>query len=124
MLLCPPWANACRRRSATSTYRRTVSAASKASDETDRGREGSIAEIPPGITSIVILAASRRLSGCLLSLIIDFHREPIEARPLAVACARAIAVPDVDSHVVVVAARDRKVAPVWRRVTSRPSAPQ
>ena len=38
-------------------------------------------------------------------LIIDFHREPIEARPLAVANARAIAVPDVDSDVVVIAAR-------------------
>jgi hypothetical protein len=38
-------------------------------------------------------------------LIIDFHREPIEARPLAVANARAITVPDVHSDVVVIAAR-------------------
>ena len=38
-------------------------------------------------------------------LIIDFHLEPIEAGPLAVANARAITVPDVDSDVVVIAAR-------------------
>ena len=37
-------------------------------------------------------------------LIIDFHREPIETRPLTVANARAIAVPDVDGDVVVIAA--------------------
>src|SRR6516225_4219912 len=37
-------------------------------------------------------------------LIIDFHREPIKARPLVAANARAIAVPDIDSHVVVIAA--------------------
>jgi methionine synthase II (cobalamin-independent) len=40
--------------------------------------------------------------------IIDLHREPIEARPLSVANARAIAVPDVDSHVVVIAARGQE----------------
>ena len=38
-------------------------------------------------------------------LIIDFHRKPFEARPLAIANARAVAVPDVDSYVVVIAAR-------------------
>jgi len=38
-------------------------------------------------------------------LIVDFHREPIEACPLAVANARAITVPDIDSDVVVIAAR-------------------
>jgi len=37
--------------------------------------------------------------------IIDFHCEPIKARPLAVPNARAIAVPDIDSQVVVIAAR-------------------
>jgi hypothetical protein len=38
-------------------------------------------------------------------LIIDFHREPIEARPFGVASAGAIVVLDVDSHVVVIATR-------------------
>ena len=37
-------------------------------------------------------------------LIIDFHCEPIKALPLAVANAGAVAVPDIDSHVVVIAA--------------------
>ena len=37
-------------------------------------------------------------------LIIDFHPEPIEARPFAAASAGVIAVPDVDSHVVVIPA--------------------
>ena len=55
-------------------------------------------------------------------LIIDFHREPIKARPLGVANARAVAVPDIDSQVVVIAPEDKKVAPVRRRVTSSPSA--
>ena len=38
-------------------------------------------------------------------LIIDFHREPIKARSLVVARACAIAVPDIDSQVVVIAPR-------------------
>src|SRR5271170_1516616 len=38
-------------------------------------------------------------------LIINLHQEPIEARPFVVPCPRAIAVPDVDSHMVVIATR-------------------
>jgi hypothetical protein len=43
-------------------------------------------------------------------LIIDFHREPIETSPLAVANARVVAVPDVDSDVVVIVAAEASQA--------------